>query len=401
MLMALLPCLLVVGVGISTVTPASAATKYSAIPPGPILLGVSTSLTGSASAYGVPTVDSFQGVTLKAWDAAHPDGVDGHQVEIKIYNDDSTVTGAVEAAQQRVADHVAGVATLTTNPQGAAQQIAVLVKNKVPIVSTLTGSQYTITKKYPYAFSPAASVQQEGAAAGKWIAHEGITKVAWLSDGIAQDVDALNQILAGMKKYAPKAQVVKSETIPPDSVDDSVAITSLKQADPQLLLVYIGIGYGPVWQAMQTLNWSPTILASAGAWYDGFAAMGSLVDKAYAPYVDCAPSVNTTFSDAQQALFAGYSQVTGGFAINYLTFIASDSIPVELLTYAIEKYHSTDPNAIKQAIEGIHNQTFIGLQYNYSATNHYGITGVYGANVCVMGTPYAGGVGKVPIISNG
>jgi ABC-type branched-subunit amino acid transport system substrate-binding protein len=392
-------CLLLTSIGAIAAAPASANSGYPPIPSGPILFGVSTSLTGAAASYGVPTVQSFQGVTLKAFNAKHPNGIDGHKLEIKIYNDNSTVTGAVQAAQQMASDHVAGVATLTTNPRGSSQQVAVLARNKVPIVSTLSGSQYSNTKKFPYAFSPASSVQQEGSAAGKWIGSHGFTRVAWLSDGVAQDTDALDQILAGIRRYAPKAKIVGSQTIPPGTVNASTAITALKATNPQLLVVFIGLGYGPVWQAMQTANWSPTVLASAGAWYDGFSAMGPLAAKAYSPYVDCAASPTQTFSIEQQALFAGYSSVTSGQSFNYLTYIASDSIPVELLAYAIEKYHSTDPNAIKRALEGIHNQLFLGIKYNFSPANHYGVTGGYAAAVCVMSSPYAGGLGKVPIRS--
>ncbi|HEY2563429.1 MAG TPA: hypothetical protein VGI44_06930, partial [Acidimicrobiales bacterium] len=162
-------------------------------------------------------------------------------------------------------------------------------------------------------------------------------------------------------------------------------------------VVYLGVGFGPVWQAMQSANWSPTILSSAGAWYDGFDAMGALAAKAYAPYVDCASSPSQTFTPEQQDLFAKYSAVTGAASTNYLTYIASDSVPVEIMAAAIEKYHSTDPTAIKKAIEGMGRKTFIGIDYHYSPTNHFGLTGQYGPAVCAMGPPYAGGVGKVPI----
>lgn len=399
--LACVPCLLLLA-GTAAVAPsASAKDGFPPIPPGPITFGISTSFTGANSAYGVPTEESFDGVTLKQFDATHPNGIDGHKLELKLVDDQSTVTGAVGAANELVAAHVAGIVTLTTNPEAVSDQVAVFTKNKVPIVSTLTGSQYENTKAYPYAFSPAASVQQEGVAAAKWLANEGFTKVAYMTDGLPQDVDALDQILGAMKIDDKKAKIVANVTIPPESVDDSAAITKLKSANPQVVIVYIGAGYGPVWQAMQAANWSPTILASAGAWYDGFSAMGSLATNAYAPYVDCATSPSETFSATQESLFAGYSAVTDAYETNYLTFIASDSVPVYILAYAIEKYDSTAPAAIKKAIEGIHNVKFLGINYNFSATNHYGITGTFGAAVCKMGPPYAGGVGKVPVRSNG
>ena len=92
-----------------------------------------------------------------------------------------------------------------------------------------------------------------------------------------------------------------------------------------------------------------------------------------------------------------YANATADFEVNYLTFLATDSAPFELLNYAISKYHSVAPQAIKAALEGIHNQSFLGLPYNFSATNHYGLIGEFGPAVCHMGPPYAGGVAKVPV----
>lgn len=387
------------GVGAVVALPSSAGASsgYPPIPKGPITFEVSADLSGAAAAYGQTTKEAFQNVTLQAFNATHPNGIDGHKVIIKLQNDASDVTGAVQAADQMVADKAAGVVTVSQSPAAQSQQLAVLTKAKVPVVSTLTGSQYADTTKYPYAFSPGGSVEQEGAVAAKWMASRNVKRVAVLTDGLPQDTDAVNQIEAGMKQYAPKAKVVQSVTIPSGSVDDSAAIAKAKAASPDLLVVYLGVGFGPVWQAMQSASWSPTILSSAGAWYDGFDAMGSLTAKAYAPYVDCAATPSQTFTAEQQDLFAKYSAVTGATSVNYLTYIASDSVPVEIMAAAIEKYRSTDPSAIKKAIEGIHHQSFIGIQYNFSPTNHFGLTGQYGPAVCAMGPPYAGGVGKVPI----
>jgi branched-chain amino acid transport system substrate-binding protein len=385
------------GAVIALPSSAGASSGYPPIPQGPITFEVSADLSGAAAAYGQTTKEAFENVTLQAFNASHPNGIDGHKVIIKIQNDASDVTGAVQAANQMVADKAAGVVTVSQSPAAQSQQLAVLTKAKMPVVSTLTGSQYADTSKYPYAFSPGGSVQQEGAVAAKWMATTNVKRVAVLTDGLPQDTDAVNQIEAGMKQYAPKAKVVQSVTIPSGSVDDSAAITKAKAANPDLLLVYLGVGFGPVWQAMQSASWSPTILSSAGAWYDGFDAMGSLTAKAYAPYVDCADTPTQTFTAEQQDLFAKYSAVTGGTSTNYLTYIASDSVPVEVMAAAIEKYHSTDPSAIKKAIEGMRGQSFIGIQYNFSPSNHFGLTGQYGPAVCAMGPPYAGGVGKVPI----
>jgi ABC-type branched-subunit amino acid transport system substrate-binding protein len=377
---------------------AAASSGYPPIPKGPITFGVSTPTSGAQASYGIFTK---LGVTeaLKAFDAEYPNGIDGHQVKVQILNDGSDVTQAVQVANQLVADKDAAVITVSYNPAADAQQLAVFTKAKMPVVANLSGLQYSDTKTYPYLFSPNSSIQQYVLASTQWMKKKGFTKVAMLNDGIATDVAVQNEMLKDMKTEAPQAKVVASTTITPGSVDDSAAITKLKAAKPDLLVVNAGVSYGPIWNAIQGANWSPTILTSAGAWYDGFSAMGPLQAKASAYYYNCANSTAQTFSASQQALMASYAAATSNAVTNYLTFIATDSIPLEMLHYAITKYHSIDPAAIKKAIEGIHNQTFLGFTYNFSSTNHYGLIGQYGAATCLMAPPYAGGVGKVPVKS--
>jgi ABC-type branched-subunit amino acid transport system substrate-binding protein len=361
------------------------------------VFGVSAPLSGATAAYGLTTQVSFNKVTIPAFNAANPTGIAGHPIEIKFLDDASDVTKAVSVANQFVADHAAAVLTASYNPEAAGQQYAVWNKAKMPVMSVLTGSQYANTSTYPYFFGIGPSVQQEGTAAAQWIAKKGYTRVATLNDGIPQDTDALGAITNAMKTAAPNASVVKAVTIPPGAVDDSAAVAQLKAANPDLLVVYIGFGYGPLWSAMRAASWSPPLLAAAGAWYDGFNGMGPLATKAVASYYDCADSASQTWPADVAGLMGQYSAATGGAFTNYLTFVNTDTVALELLKYAIEKYNSVDPNAIKAAIEGIANHSFYGITYNYTPTNHYGITGPYAAAVCNMATPYAGGNAKVPV----
>lgn len=372
----------------------SSSTKFPPIPAGPITLGVSTPLSGAQAAYGITTQLSFNNVTLKAFNAKYPNGIDGHPVKLDILDDASDVTKAVNAANQLVSDHVAAVLTVSYNPEAAGQQYAILNKNKIPVVSVLSGSQYTDTKAWPYDFGTGPSVPQEGKAAGAWIQKHGYKKIATIDDGLPQDTDALHAITGNLPSGA---SVVKAVTVSPGSVDMSSAVAQLKGSNPDLLVVYLGYGYGPLWSAIRAAGWSPPLLVAAGAWYDGFTAMGPLAQNAVAPYNDCASSVSETFAPDTQALMEQYSVPTADVAVNYLTFVQTDTIPLEIMKYAIEKYHSLDPNAIKQAIEGIHGMSWYGITYDYSSTNHYGLTGPYAAAVCNMAPPYAGGKARVPV----
>ena len=377
---------------------ASSASSYPAIPKGPIVLGVSTPLSGPSAADGISTEESFKNVTFKYFDQENPNGVDGHQFTLDFQNDQGTVNGAAAAANQLVADHVSAVITATYNPEAIGVQMAIFAKAKIPVIGVETElPQYTNAKAYPYFFSTGPSDPEEAAATEKFIAKKGYTRIATLSTGIPSDQTALDEIVADTKKSDPKAKVVKSVTIPPGSVDDAAAITELKAANPQVLISYLGVGYGSVWQAMQAANWSPDIITDAGVWYDEFSAMGALANKAYAPYNDCVNSVTQTFPANVETLMGEYSAATDAYSTNYLTYIATDQIPLEFMKYAVEKEHSVAPQAIQAALEGMHNKSFFGVEYNFSPTNHFGETGEYSAAVCNVAAPYAGGVGKVPV----
>ena len=141
------------------------------------------------------------------------------------------------------------------------------------------------------------------------------------------------------------------------------------------------------------------ILATAGAWYDSFSAMGPLAVNAFAPFYSCAPSAAVTYPDEVMNLMGQYSAATYGYSTNYRIYVMADSVPLELLKHVIEKEHSISPAAIKAGLESIHNQSFLNFKYNYTPSNHFGIQGADQAAVCQMGPPYVAGVGKVPLIS--
>jgi ABC-type branched-subunit amino acid transport system substrate-binding protein len=379
---------------VPTTAAAGATSQYPPIPAGPIVFGVSAPLTGPSAAAGIATQNQFLRASVPAFQQESPTGIDGHPVKLDFQDDGSDPTKGVAAINQMLGDHVVAVITVSYSPEVAGQEYALLNKNKIPTLGVLSGSQFADTKAWPYNFGLAPSVQQEGQAAAQYIAKKGYTKVATLTDGLVQDVDALNQITNAMKTDAPQAKVVTAVTVTPGTVDMSTAVAQLKSNNPDLLLVYLGYGFGPLWQAIRSANWSPKIMATAGAWYDGFDAMGPLATTAVAPFYTCADSADQTFPPDLTSLFSLYAAQQK--QVNYLISIDLDSNPFNMLKYAIEKYHSVDPNAIKTAIEGIHGAQFHYIPYDFSPTNHYGVSGQYGAAVCNMAPPYAGGPGRLP-----
>ena len=376
--------------------------KYPPIPAGPIVFGVSTPLTGAQAAFGTTTEKAFTNVTLKAFNAAHPNGIDGHPVKIEVKDDASDVTQAVNVANQFVSEKVAAMITMSTNPAATPQQIAIFNKNKVPMFSSRGDKDFTDTSKWPYFFGIGASNPQEEEVTAKWIAaHPEIKTIGVLTDNTPSTTEILNGITDQLKTVAPSVKIAPTVAVAPGAVDVSTQIAQLKSANPDLLYVNLGYAYGPVWQAIKTANWNPKILTSAGAWYDGFDAMSGLADNAVAYYVTCQKQDHPPFTKELTDLMDGYATVFGTSSTNYLTFVSNDSAPLELYAAAAQKIHSLDPDGIKTTIETAGPQPLYGgtLTYNYTATNHYGITGDAGAATCHMNT-FTDPKYRIPIIAN-
>jgi len=378
----------------------AAASKYPAIPDGPIKLGVITAVSGANAAFGTATKKAFETVTGPKFNALHPTGIDGHPVTITVYDDGSDVTKGVNAANQMISDKIAAVITVSTSPATTDQEMAVFAKAKMPVVAYASGNTYTDAKAWPYFFSTTGTGKQFGQAIADWLTkHTEIKKVAVLTDNLQSSQEASENIFTPLKTQDPGLTIVKTASISPGAVEVSTQIAQLKDSNPDMLYVNLGFGYGPVWQAIQSSGWSPKILTSAGAWYDGFSGMGPLANNAVAGYEDCVKTGHPPYPADLTGLMDGYAGVFGATSVNYLTFVQSDSNAPELLKLAIEKNHSIDPDAIKNALENLGPTTIFGVyQYAYTATDHAAIKGDYGPAMCNM-SPLVDGPYRQPTIA--
>jgi ABC-type branched-subunit amino acid transport system substrate-binding protein len=388
--------------GDDTTTPAETSGggdgEYAPIPDGPIVFGVSAPLSGPTAAFGLAIQKAFENVTLANFNRNHPDGIDGHPIEIRVLDDASDVTKAVAVANEMVADKYAAVITVTNNPAAAPQQAAIFNKAEMPMFSAVLGQEeYTDTAKWPYLFAVGPSLVDGARVTAEWIAsHPEIKEIGVLTDDSPSSDEQVEHLKAALAEAAPDVEFGTTASVTPGG-DASTAIGQLKSSDPDLLWVNMGYGYGPVWQGLQTAKWSPMIFTSAGAWYDSFAAMGDLAKNAYAAYYECVEEDHTPFNDTVKAAMDGYASVFGTTSTNYLTFVTSDDGPLELLKKAIETHHSIEPEAIKDALENMGpTKVMDTVEYHYTADNHFGVTGEYGAAVCKL-DPTTDGAYRIPL----
>lgn len=382
-------------------TTAASAARFPPVPHGPILLGVSATLSGPLAAGGQQTVDLLENVALRQFASQNPNGIEGHPVKLEVVDDQGTVTGAIAAAHELVADKVAAVvATAGSSPAAASDQLAIFAKARVPVIGADTGSpQFANVRRFPFFFGTGVSETEEAQAAARWIKRSGFTRMAVLSDETPSSQAALHLIVAATRKVDPDVKVVRSIVLAPFPASDHATMTALESANPQLLLSALAPGSGAMWRAMKDVNWSPAILSASGLWYENVGATAGIPPKAYAVSGQCAPSVTTAYSAATTALMAGYRTATDGRSADYLAYIAADTVPLDLVKYSVDKEHSDAPAAIRMALQGMRNTKFFGIDYAFSTTRHFGIEGAYGAAVCHVDPPYAGGVGQVPVRS--
>jgi hypothetical protein len=113
----------------------------------------------------------------------------------------------------------------------------------------------------------------------------------------------------------------------------------------------------------------------------------------------CVPNATPTFPAATDALMASYATATGGASPNMLVYVQTDSVGLALLKDAISKYNSDSPSAMKAALENFKQDLFWpGDTYHFTSSNHYGLTGVYGSQVC-NASPLVDGANQIPTIS--
>jgi len=386
--------------GAGTTGTTGAAAKYPPIPAGPIKLGVSTPLSGATAAFGTATKAAFENVTTKTFNAAHPDGIDGHPIQIEVLDDASDVTKAVNVANQFVSEKVTAVITASYNPAAAPQQLAILSKAKIPTLVQVAQDDFADVNKWPYHFGTGSNNKLAGDALAKYIAkHPEYKKLAVLTDGSQAQVEFQTDFTNSLKTAAPAASIIKSVSITPGATDVSTAVAQLKDANADFVMILVGFGYGPIWQAMQSANYSPKFMVSGSAFYDGYSGMGPLADIAVTVTTHCSTPGHPPFPKALTDPMDGYASVFGTTSVNYILFDTSDNGPLELLKLAIEKNHSTDPDAIKQAMENLGPQKIFGIiDYNFSPTNHYGLTGDYGTAVCKMSN-FADGAYRIPVVA--
>lgn len=228
-----------------TAVPATKAPEPTKVPEvvkgDPYTIGAFLSSTGPASSLGQPEVDTVNMMAEQFNKAGGIKGPDGkmHEVVVKMYDDQSDPTKAVEAVKKIVESDKAVVIVGGTSSGASVAVNETVTKAKVPFISVASssaivtkadGSQHEWVFKTPQQNLPVAMVQID------WLKAKGFTKIASVGVNDAFGKDSM----AAMKKAAADAKInlVWEGTFEPKTTDFSAQITAIKAAAPEAVIVH-------------------------------------------------------------------------------------------------------------------------------------------------------------------
>ena len=213
----------------------------------PYVIGAFFSTTGPTSSLGEPEANTATMLVEQINAAGGVKGPDGkmHKIELKMYDDQSDATKAVEVVKKLIEEDKA---TVIVGGSGSPASIAVIetvtnaevpfisVASSSAIVTAQDGSQNTWVFKTPQQNFPVAQVQAD------WMKAKGISKLASLGVNNAFGADSM----AALKKVAADSgyEIVWEDKFEPGTTDFSAQLTAIQGTDAEVLIVHATPGEG-------------------------------------------------------------------------------------------------------------------------------------------------------------
>ncbi len=336
----------------------------------PYRIGVVLDITGPASPLGTPEKET---VEMLADQINRNGGINGHPVEFVILDNGSEETKCVLAVKKLIESHKVK-AIIGSSTTGTTLAIAgICEKAKIPLVSCAAGIKITDPAK-PYVFKTAQADIHAVAKIIDYLKEQKITKIAFISDSNAYGASGLEQ----MKIQAPDAGVtiVASEVFGSKDTDMTAQLTRIAAKKPEAVICW-GTNPGPaiVAKNMKQLGIKAPLVMSHGIANKKFielagdAANGIVFPAGRLIVADAIPD-----SDPQKATLLEYAdQFRNAFKKSPDTFGGHAWDAVQIVVKAMEKA-GDDPTKIRDEIENTKGFVGIGGVFNFSPTDHNGLS---------------------------
>jgi branched-chain amino acid transport system substrate-binding protein len=298
-------------------------------------------------------------------------GVNGHPLEMMVYDDQSSPEQASKVAQRLVSkdEVIAMIGTASVPISGAVASVA--NKSKIPAI---IGSGYEVDPaKDRFIFNSAHKTDFAVARPFQYFKSQGITNVALL-----MAIGPLGELGSSLaRKYAPEygITIIGEEKFDVKSPDVTAQLAKLRTLNPQAVFSFVtGEPAALVARNMDQLGMKIPVLVSHGNANPGFLKLVSnlslpiLVPAGRAAAPDMIPDEDPCKKVVVE--FSKEHMQKYGEPANYYSAEMVDALA--LIAAGLKTTGSSNPEKLRDAIEKTKN--FVGMQgiYNFSATDHHG-----------------------------
>lgn len=344
-LISLLAVLLVMG----SLAACSAGTEGKA---DTIKIGVNLELTGDVSVYGVPERNAFEQAVSEVNAAG---GIDGKLVELVIYDNAYDQAKAVQNTEKLIEDGV--VAILGSATSGMTMAIAPVAKDNGLLVFTPSGTNSAVTMDgtvvNPWVFRSCFIDPFQGRVLANFASNDLAAKkvVIMVNSGSEYSKELARIFTEQLNKNG--GQVVETASYADSDTDYKASLTSIASKDFDVLFVadYAKNAGLIIGQARTTAGLETVKIIGP----DGFE------DPTLNDLAGGAQNVNNVFFSTHFSTLSNNQKVVN-FVESYKAFTKEDSVSVfaalaydaaYMLFAAIDAADSTDPQAIRDALEGL------------------------------------------------
>ena len=337
-----------------------------------IKIGASLSATGPAAFLGDPEAKTLE-MLVEELNAAG--GINGEKVELVLYDDGGDPNKARTFATRLVEDDEV-VAIIGGSTTGTTMSILSVAEDaEVPFIS-LAGAIDIIDPVKPYTFKTPHTDRMACQKIFADMQARGFTKVGMISgtDGFGASMQAQCKSVVGEFGI----EIVADETYDPKDADMTAQLTKIRNAEGVQAVLNPGFGQGPsiVTRNFKQLDIGLPLYQSHGVASDGFIALAgaeaaegvrlpgtALLVAGLLADDDGQKAPVTAYKAAYEAKYNAPVSTFGGYAHDAF-MIMSD---------AIARAGSTEPAAIRDAIEATSGLAGTTGIYSFSAEDHLGL----------------------------
>lgn len=335
----------------------------------PIKIGALFSVTGPASFLGEPERNTAQMVVDQINAAG---GIKGIKLELVAYDTQGDATKAVQAATRLVKEGVVAIIGPSTTGDSMAV-IPIVEKAKIPLISCAAGIKITEPVK-PWIFKTAQNDYLAVAKIYENLVKRKLTKVALLTVSDSFGSSGREQLKALASKYGIK--ILSDDTYGPKDTDMTPQLTKIRAGEAQAVICW-GTNPGPALVARNAhqlglkipLYMSHGVSSKKFIGLAGDASEGIILPSGRVLVADLLPK-----SDRQKkSLLAFVQQYQKRYKAEGDHFGGHAWDAMMLVKGAIERGGAT-PAGIRAQLEKTRNFAGIGGIFNYSPTDHSGLT---------------------------